>query len=421
MSVDTNFATTLSDLGDVLRVVYGPGYVDQIYRDHPLWSILPKGSNLTQDSREAIRIGMHARARSQATTNLVLPEAHTDTFQDIKWVPSVYFSAFDVTYMTYLFGRRDMGQIVDQLQQDTSSARESLVDKLGIHIHGDGLGVYAAITEVTNAGSKNVAPGITIVVDDTKHLRVGQHIDFIAVGSTTPDGATETKCTILTITPTTNTITVLMADADTTALTATDRIVDTGSYNTAIPGLGSLLSATGTFMNVSPSSQPLWAPAWSCDVTATYSGQISERLIIEMLGRIADNRGRATVGITTREVRMYLMDIFEKHRRVTTPDAAKIGAFYGQPITFDNRTIPVLVDPSAPDGTLRFLTLEDLSVEQATNGVELLDIDGQIIRQVEGKVAWYGEWAYAGTLRCQHRNWHGQFTGITGVTPLKSA
>lgn len=258
------------------------------------------------------------------------------------------------TGLKYGYGRvRLSGQVMELVEtnaqafasamdMEMSGLKDDIAKDTNRIFYGNGTGAMATLTTAPAASA-------TFTVASPKYLTVGDVVDIVTLAGPVVKA---TARTITVIVGTTVTV-----DAVVTAAIG-DLVVRTGNINREPNGLGSIVTATGTLFNVDPAVEPIWAA--TVNGNAGVGRALSESLMISLTDQVRIKGGKTSLILTSLGVRRAYFNLLVQQRQFTDTKSFAGGI---QGLEFHNgRSIPVVDDPDAPDGTMYFLDEDSLKI-----------------------------------------------------------
>lgn len=263
----------------------------------------------------------------------------------------------------------------------------------------------------------NDSAGLTITVDSTKYVQVGDIIDIVAAADGTPISQ-GTARTVASKTATTITISTSASayggGSGNVDVAGTEYVVLTGNYGNETAGLQAFADTGRSLHGIDSSTYEEWD---GNEINLSGSPVIGESTIEQIDDKVgARGRGEVEIHLTTRGVRRRLADEFASQRRYLNEKATDIKAGYR---VVEVNGIDTVIDDDAPAGIFFAGRLEALKLLQLTKPgfVETEAGNGAYIELKNGSTAgtkkaiWQTWYRYHVALACTDPGQWGYITG----------
>lgn len=282
------------------------------------------------------------------------------------------------------------------LTEEIEATTESAALDYNRQLYGDGTGVLA----VCAAGG----PSLTVTVDTTKYLFLGQIVDIRDVATGTPV-ANGTNRTITAMTATTIT---LDAAGGTVTTAATDRVYNNGSRNNEIDGIRAMVSAgdppKGPYQGLAVATQPLWAA--TIDTSAVDPSEDYWQSVIDKIDIASGTGGDPLIIITTHGIRAFFAKSLLADRRIIGDTMTLKGGF--KAVTWNGNAI--VAERDATPKRTDFINLTYVREYQMADWGFMDQAGSRLIVDPAGSDGYIARLFKYSNLGCHHRGAHGAAT-----------
>lgn len=390
---------TLTTVGAILKEVYEPKIRDQLENSLKALKRIEKSSDGVESNvgGKYVTFPIHTRRNAGigARNELeALPTPGQQGFAGAR-VPLKYlYGGVRLSGQTFELAEKNYQAFASALDQEVNGLKLDVQKDQNRQVYGNASGVIATIT----ADAAN-----SITVASTQYVQLGMQIDIYDATLTTLRASNRQITAIAG-----NVLTYDGADAS-ASVVATDVIVRTGNVNREWSGFGSMISATSTYQNINPSTEPTWKSV--LDANGGTNRPLSEGLMILMADNIQLNGGDTTVIFAGRGVRRAYYNLLSQQRQfVNTQEFA--GGFKGLAFATDDGDIPVVVDNDCPDNRMYFLNEKEITLYREADW-SFMNRDGAMWSRVTGFDAYEATLYQYSEIGCHRRNSQGLISDIT--------
>jgi hypothetical protein len=319
-------------------------------------------------------------------------------------------------FLKYQYGRvQGTGQVfkqvqsapeafVDWMKREVDTIKDSLQRDLNRQVYGDGTGTIATLTSAPSGGS-------TFTVDDSHWLEEDMTVDVLTqatLANTTPTKGNTALLTIVSVDPSTNTITVSGGTVTATTGSVVVRARNTNNnWKKEWEGLGLIVSTTSTLHGINPAVTSKWKAGY----VASSVGTLTELAMTRLVQGISQKGGNVTDFLTTYGVANAYWNTLQGLRRYDGGDGLKGGAT--TPVFQSvNGNIPFTLDWAAPAGTIHAINTKEMFLHQEADWA-WMDMTGSMWQQVPNKDAYSATMFKYSNIGVTRRNSFGKLTGIT--------
>jgi hypothetical protein len=292
------------------------------------------------------------------------------------------------------------------LDNEVSGVTKDLAKNLNAQVFQDGSGKRAVCTTLgTNVN--------TFTTTNTQWIQLGYYYDLID-GTTLGNANPTVKASNRQATGITSTVVTLSGAVFSPAVG--DILVVAGSVNREWTGIEKMVAATGSYQNIDPATEPVWA----ANVLANggTNRALTEALMIQAVDASRKWGGSPSVGFYNLGVRRSYFNILQSLRQfVNTQEFT--GGFSGLAFTTDKGDIPMVVDVDANPNTIWFLDESEIKLYRESDW-SWMDMDGNKWHQTVSVGGVAGRYdAYEATLyqyseiATHRRNVHSKLADIT--------
>lgn len=292
------------------------------------------------------------------------------------------------------------------LDNEVNGVAKDLAKNLNFQIYQDGSGNRAVCTTVGTTVN-------TFTTTNTQWVQLGYYYDVID-GTTLGNANPTVKAANRQATAITSTVVTLSGAAFSSALG--DILVVAGSVNREWTGLGKMVAATGSYQNIDPATEPVWAA--NVLANSGTNRALTEALMIQAVDASRKWGGKPSVGIYNLGVRRSYFNLLQSLRQfVNTQEFT--GGFSGLAFTTDNGDIPMVVDVDSNPNTIWFLDESEIKLYRESDW-SWMDMNGSKWQQtivVGGTVGRYDAWEATyyqySEIGTHRRNVHSKLADIT--------
>jgi len=373
---------TLTTAQNALKRVYPVAMTNQLALDSVLYARTKK----TADGIVAEGEGLYAYVpahtahpnvgwRSEGGT---LPSATADSYSQMRVGLAYLYGPFNISGQLLKAAKSNRGSFMRAMDEKMKRIGEAMALELNRAFWGDGSGALAQITQA----SGSITAGNTITVDNAAQLVPQMRIDTFSAKSGGSSGLD--SVVIDQVDYNNNTITL------TTTQTVTQNFFifredSRGKYAQGLLGIVDGADSDGnrvvsSIQNITRSSN-LWADANVLDNAGSVGTNraITVKLVQQACERGERNIGKSpTVIYSSFGVRDSWFDLLQADKRYVNVKMLD-GGFSAMEYSGGKAPIPWIVDRMCPVNTAFFVHEPELSIYQATNGVEWVDEDGAIL------------------------------------------
>jgi hypothetical protein len=340
-------SATLATVDALLKEVYEDGPREQINQDVVALRRIEKSSEgvTNEVGGRYVTFPVHTRRNSGTGARRemeALPTAGRQGHVAAR-VPLRYqYGAVRLSGQTISLADSNYQAFASVLDNEVMGVAKDLAKELNFQVFGDGSGTRATITAAVTSTTFTCAGG-------TRYLFIGQVVDIID-GSTIANVDPTVKAAGRTITAlTATTVTVSGANV---AVVNTDRIVRAGSVVREWTGLDRMISATGTYQNIDPTTEPAWAA--HVNANGGTNRALNEALMISTIDVPRQNGAKVSVGFYGLGVRRAYFNVLQSQRQFIGSKDFE-GGFTGLAFVTDQGEIPMVVDVDARSNRIYFL------------------------------------------------------------------
>lgn len=397
---------TLSTISALLKEVYEPRVREQLNSDVVTLRRIQRSSAgiSTNVGGRYVTFPIHTR-RNQGIGSrgemepLPVPGSQGHAAAQLKL--KYGYGGIQLTEQSIAMSDSDPKAFAKVLDDEVDGLKTDLQKDMNRQVYGDGTGAIGAVKTTNGTAS------VTWAMDDARLFQLGEVVDLI----TKPATVAKQGAIIESIDLAANTITVDAGSSS--AVTAGQIVVRTGSVNREITGLRSIVSDTGTLYNIDPSTEPVWkSPVYANGGTPR---ALSESLMTQMTDEVRTRGGSTSVILQSLGVRRAYANLLMSTRQ-TVNTQSFTGGFSGLAFTTDSGEIPVIADVDAPLGTQLYLSEKNLTYYRDKEW-HWADRDGSMWKQVRDASgdydAWYARMVEYHELGSDRRNTHGIIKDLT--------
>ena len=322
-----------------------------------------------------------------------LPESAGNNYGQIVSTLKNLYGTIEVSDKAIRASENNSGAFVSLLNAEMDGLVKSSAFNFGRMLFGDGTGVIANVTAVSNG---------VITLDDVKNVIEGMVVDFRETSSGAIISSAGAR-RILTVDRLNKKITV-----SGTTLTeeeiANAKVSVQGSYGNEITGLKAIFDTDSDLYGLKRESN-----AWLNPTVKEINGEITENDIQTVLDQIEEQAGASVDFIVCSwGVRRTLQALFSKNNRnVDTLELA--GGF--KAMSYNG--IPIVADRFCPNGCMYLLNTADFNLHQLCDWQWLTGDDGKVLKQLAGKPVYSATLVKYAELICAKPYGQGLIKGIT--------
>lgn len=393
---------TLQTVAAITKEIYGPRIVDQLENETTLTKRIEKTSEGTTSEVGGKYVTFPLKVRRNhglgyRNENEQLQAPGQQGWANVR-VP-----------LRYGYGRVLLtGQTIDLVEENFQAFSSTITEEMdGLKtdiqkdtnriLWGNGLGVLATVD--TAAGPVNTI-SVGTDVDALHWIDLDIQIDILSSDGLTVR-ASNRKVTA--INEATGDFTF---DGAAATVSVGDIVVRTGNYGKEPQGMTSLVKASGTLFNLSPTTEPKWK-----STEDNTGGALSESKMIKMCDTLRQKGGRPTVIFSDLGTRRAYFNLLTTQRRFTDTKTFE-GGFQGLVFNYGGGEIPMVEDVDAPNGKMWFIRESDFKIYRRKPWY-WEDKDGAIWKWVTDFDAFQALMKQYWEFAIQRRNTQGVMTGIT--------
>ena len=383
---------TLQSAENALKTVYLGVIANQLNTNsNPLLNKIKQSTNDVwgKEIKKVAPYGINGGIGA-GTENGTLPTAASNNYKQFTSTLKNLYGTIEISDKAVRASQNNAGAFVNLLNAEMDGLIKASAFNLGRMLYGDGSGVLATITDLTNG----------IVVSTVKPLIEGLVMDcFTAAGVEITDlhGAR-----IVSIDRETKTI---VLDKTTSSLSFATGCYFTvqGSKDNEITGLGQIFKSTGSIYGIDRSTNKWLVPYMKDNV-----GDISDNVLQEAIDTLEEETGSNVDFITcSSDVKRQYISYLSSYKR--NIDVMELNGGH-KAITFNG--IPVVSDRFIEDGEAYLLNTKDFTFHQLCDWKWLEGEDGKVIKQKAGYPAYYATLVKYGELICDRPKAQAKLSGI---------
>ncbi len=392
---------TLTTISAVTKEIYGPRIVNQLESETVLTKRIEKTSRGTTSEAGGKYVTFPIKVRRNQGLGYrneleQLQAAGQQGYQSVRVGLKYGYGRVHLSGQSIELAKENYQAFASTLTEEMTGLRDDIQKDTNRILWGNGLGVLATVD--TTAASTNTA-SVGTNEAALKWIDLDMNIDILSADGLTVR-ASNRKVTA--INESTGDFTF---DGGVASLTSTDIVVRTGNYGKEPQGLTSLVKASGTLFNLSPSTEPKWK-----SYEDNTGGALSESKMIAICDYVKGKGGRPSVIMTDPGTRRAYFNLLTTQRRFTGAKEFD-GGFTGLTFSYDE-DIPVVVDFDAPSGKMWFLREEDFTIYRR-NPWAFDDMDGGVWKWVQGYDAYEAMMKQYWEFAISRRNTQAVMSGIT--------
>lgn len=322
-----------------------------------------------------------------------LPQAAGNNYKQFVLTLKNLYGTIEISDKAIRASENNVGAFVNLLNAEMEGLVKSSSFNFGRMLFGDGNGVLAKATGITNG---------VITVSSVKNIAEGMMIDF-----RNASGAVLTAAGVRRITSVdraNKTIKVSGTALTTTEVPANSLVCIQGSYGQEITGLAAIFDTTGTLYGLSKADNK-----WLNPYIKSSTGELTEEKIQTAIDYLDENAGSKVNFIVcsygVKRAFQKLMNTYKKN-----VDVMELEGGYK---TISYNGIPVVADRFCPEGTMYLLNTDDFTLHQLCDWQWLEGEDGKVIKQVAGKPVYTATLVKYADLLCDRPCGQGMLSGIT--------
>ncbi len=323
-----------------------------------------------------------------------LPEAAGNNYEQFVLTLKNLYGTIEISDKAIRASENSSGAFVNLLNAEMEGLLKASSYNFGRMLFGDGTGVLAKVTEITNGAIK---------VNSVKNLVEGMVIDFRA----SADGSVIASAgarRILSIDRENKIITVSGTTLNSTTVPQNSLVTVQGSYNQEITGLGAIFKTTGDLYGLSRATHK-----WLIPYIKNNVGSISETVIQTAIDYLDENAGsRVNFIVCSSGVKRAFQNHLSTYKR--NVDVMDLNGGY-KAISYNG--IPIVSDRFCPEGTMYLLNTDDFVLHQLCDWKWLEGEDGRVIKQVADKPVYKATLVKYADLICSRPCGQAMLTGIT--------
>ncbi len=393
-------ALTLSTADGALKEDYMPAVREQLNQTVMFLTQIESNSKDVVGRRAVL--SLHVRRNSGVGARregAALPQAGSQRYAEER-VPLRYnYGQIKITGPVIRAMRSDEGSFVRALDSETSGMTKDIRRDVNRQLFGTSDGVIVAVGAGSTTTSIVFATTATEV--QKRQIEVGMMID---VGTTTPFTSVGTAREVTAVSASAITVTPAFAVAP----AAADKVVRSGAGGSStdqaeLTGLQTIVSASGTLFNVSPTTEPVWAST-SLDNSGT-NRLLTELLAAKAIHQNSINGGEDFDFIITSDgvMRSYSQNLTAIKR---FPNVMELkGGWKALSVSAGGGDIPLMWDRDAPNNRAYCINRGHLKQHQASDW-EWMDEDGAVLSRVPGEDAYGATMFKYHELTTDKRNAH---------------
>lgn len=344
---------SMTSVANITKEVYGTRIVDQLQNEVVLTRRIEKTSKGTEEHAGGKYVTFPLKVRRNHGLGYRNELEQLQAPGQQGWasvrVPLKYgYGRVHLSGQTFDLAETNYQAFSSAMREEMDGLKTDLVKDTNRILWGNGLGT---LSTVTTAGTTVNTVTVGSARGALNFIELDMMVDVV-----TPDGVT-TKASNRKITGINESTGVITLDGATFSSAVGDIIVRTGDYGREPQGLTSLVSASGTLFNLSPTSEPKWK-----STEDNTGGALSESKMIAMCDVLRTKGGRPTVIAMDLDTRRAYFNLLTTQRRFTGTKQFD-GGFTGMTFSYDE-DIPVITDVDAPAGKAWFLREPDFTVYQ---------------------------------------------------------
>lgn len=377
-------STFSGELAAILKEFYLPGIHSQLENATILLKYLKRNTEEVSGLYAIIPIVLgrnwgvgHRTDRAQE------PMAGYQSVQRARVPMAALFGTIQVTLAAAEASRNSLGSYQSAIEFESRIASEDLPKLVNERLFGDGTGRLA---QVNGAPAANVITldNATLInnynaADMARYIHEGMPLDSI---SSTTGAVTQSAMVVTSVVRTgaaaTVTVNASGGCADNDYLVLGSFNGSGNEYNAVTAGLAQVVSASGTFQNVSRTQYP----RWQSNVIAATGGVLSLSLMQQAVDATQFvGGGQVQLIVTSPENRRKYLSMLVADKRYT--NTLKLDGGFSA-LEYDE--IPVVADPDCNTGYMYFLDLSTLAIYEYGN-MGLFNMDGLTFRKVPNYAA----------------------------------
>lgn len=281
----------------------------------------------------------------------LMPVAVAEDIQDAKVYMKMHYYALEWSEAVEEATKNQEGAFEKVVTMKMKNVATDMAKELNRQWYNRASGALANCT--------NTAAGLTITVDDTQFVQVGDLIDIVA-----PDtGVAITNGTGRSVTAVNRTTSVVTLDSGGGNVdpAGTEIVVLNGNYGNEIDGLRYVATADRSLYGIDSTNYDNWDGKY-LDAAGAIAGESLFERIYDRIGK--RGAGNMDTYITTRGVRRRLADEFASQRRYLNEKATDIKAGY-QIVEVNNQE--AVIDDDCPHGVVFAFKRDVLKVLKMTD------------------------------------------------------
>lgn len=396
-----------TEIGNLIKIHYGPQLINVLNEKTYLWSLLEDGTDMFQGSHweVPVRTNLPQSVGPRASRGtLPLPGASNEATSQIR--ARAHYGSFDITGPDIARARSNKDAFVVSLTDRMKSIMDSYKKDMNCQSFLSGTGIYATVTSL---------PGTTtdVVVDQVKYLMKNRYIDIWDDSASAVLEAAATNARIVSdINPATLTISMNVARPG--GIAVGDSLIPETGVAAAGTAVGMFLNGLAaivddgtnvtTFQNISRTTERMWrAHVFGNSGTA-------RPLTLGLLQTLFDvpraSSGKdITMLLAAPNGRKKYLDLLVNQKRFMTQ---KMDGGYSV-LEYNGKEF--YIDDECQDGTIYGLCRDDIR-RYAIRTPEFDDTDGNVLKWTSRKDVFEGFIAGYMNLGAKQCNSHGKITDL---------
>ena len=389
---------TVATFGNALKTVYGQLLRDQINIESTALAqkIMQTERNIVGGAKvvKAAPYGVNGGTGSMPESG-ALPIAGGNQYVNFESTLKNIAGVISITEKVIQSSKSDKGAFINALTAETEGLKRGAKFTYGRQFYLDGTGILTACGITADA--------TTVVVASTQYLVEGMIIDIVAAA----DGTAVTGGTARRIAAVNRgaSPSIVLAGATKVTTTADHCIVEQGSYNNEMTGMGTIFAQSGDIYGLSKTTYP-----WLKPTVNAASGALSDKLIIDAMIEAENSTGcRIDMIMCNPLVYTAYYDYLETVKRQVNTQKLE-GGFTALAIN----GVPLAQDRFMPAATMDLLDTSQFSMHVLSDW-NWMDADGAILKWDSGYAAWKAVLVKFAELICDHPGAQRRLSGITLV------
>lgn len=387
---------TLETADNVLKSFYLDAVTEALdHKANPFLARIQKSTNdvYGKEVRKLIKYGVNGGISAGTETGILPTSSGGESVQFVATLKNLY-GQIEISDKALRASKDGEGAFVNLVNDQMQSLIKSATFNFGRMLFGDGTGLLATVSSVTDEGK--------LVVNDVKNIFEGMILNVYNPSGSKINSASGR--TVLCVDRDTKTLTLTGTTISASAVAAGSSVYLQTSKDSELTGLKAIFDDTATLYGVDRTTYGMLRPYKKTDV-----GEISESVIQTAIDKIEENSGsKINFIVCSWGVKRALSEYFRQYK-VAMQTLEFDGGF--KAMSFNG--VPIVADRFCPEGTMYLLNTDDFKIHQLCDWQWLEGEDGKVLKQVVGKPVFAATLVKYAELMCERPNGQGMLSGIT--------